>query len=410
MMIRYEIRLNKIGEMTTLPDSQRLFGFLINNSKKYCNEEDISAFVRGVRKQEQKCMISNLLPSGYYPTPKEFIMQKLQGRLDKNQEEIKRLEEMQMKLKRESEEVIQKLREKNKVKNLNKEHKKKSDKEIQSCRSQLEKIKTDFGNNSKLINGLSSKNIYETVKRMDFIEQNQLKALLKLGESKDKIRVDDLLKFNYIKKKQTFIQKFRLENQIKGLPGIPNVAYSLPILSFENQKGDIQRQFSFFVEVCEETCISKTLEAMKKSLVSNKKEKNVLETGIICFLGGKASSGYNEYRIYSIEKSKEAERLRQAYEDERYLNIGMLLPNFDKIDAQMSVLDIYTSDRKPFKIEYEMPKVISFITEGSVIKLRQDKIDLFEVGKSIDNSKYNPMYKKNAIIFGNSYIVKLEVN
>ena len=111
-------------------------------------------------------------------------------------------------------------------------------------------------------------------------------------------------------------------------------------------------------------------------------------------MGGKASSGYNEYRIYSIEKSKEAERLRQAYEDERYLNIGMLLPNFDKIDAQMSVLDIYTSDRKPFEIEYEMPKVISFITEGSVIKLRQDKIDLFEVGKSIDNSKYNPMYKK----------------
>jgi len=33
-------------------------------------------------------MISNLLPGGYYPTPKEFIMQKLQGRLNKNQEEI----------------------------------------------------------------------------------------------------------------------------------------------------------------------------------------------------------------------------------------------------------------------------------------------------------------------------------
>ena len=52
-MIRYEVKLNKIGEMTTLPDSQRLFGFLINNSKKYCSEEDISSFVRGVRQQEQ---------------------------------------------------------------------------------------------------------------------------------------------------------------------------------------------------------------------------------------------------------------------------------------------------------------------------------------------------------------------
>ena len=35
-MITYEVRLKKIGAMTTLPDSQRLFGFLINNSKKYC--------------------------------------------------------------------------------------------------------------------------------------------------------------------------------------------------------------------------------------------------------------------------------------------------------------------------------------------------------------------------------------
>ncbi|RRJ26715.1 hypothetical protein EHV10_01405 [Lachnoanaerobaculum gingivalis] len=409
-MIRYEVKLNKIGEMTTLPDSQRLFGFLINNSKKYCCEEDISSFVRGVRQQEQKCMISNLLPSGYYPIPKEFIMQKMQGRLNKNQEEIKKLEEMQMKLRGESEEVVQKLREKNKAKKLNKVHKDELYKEIQSCKSQLEKIKADFSSNSKLINSLSSKNIYETVKRMDFIEQNQLKALLKLGESKDKIRVDDLLKFNYIKKNRTFIQKFRLENQIKQLPGIPNVAYSLPILSFENQKGDIQRQFSFFVEVREGTCISSALEAMNERLDSAKKGKDIFEYGIPCFLGGKASSGYNEYRIYSIEKSKEAEGLRQVFADDRYLNIGMLLPNFDKIDAQMSVLDIYTSDRKPFEIEYEIPKVISFITTGSVIKLKQDKTDLYEVGKSIDNSRYNPMYKKNAIIFGNSYLVKLEVN
>ena len=62
VMIRYEVKLNNLGKITTLPDSQRLFGFLINNSKKYCNEEDISSFVRGVRQQEQKCLISNLLP------------------------------------------------------------------------------------------------------------------------------------------------------------------------------------------------------------------------------------------------------------------------------------------------------------------------------------------------------------
>ena len=31
-MITYEVKLKKIGEMTTLPDSQRLFGFLMNFS------------------------------------------------------------------------------------------------------------------------------------------------------------------------------------------------------------------------------------------------------------------------------------------------------------------------------------------------------------------------------------------
>ena len=87
-MITYEVKLKKIGEMTTLPDSQRLFGFLVNSSKKYCTEDEISSFVKGVREHKQKCMISNVVPSGYYPTPKEYIMQKLQKRLEKNQKEI----------------------------------------------------------------------------------------------------------------------------------------------------------------------------------------------------------------------------------------------------------------------------------------------------------------------------------
>ena len=52
-----------------------------------------------------------------------------------------------------------------------------------------------------------------------------------------------------VNKNQNFIQKFRLENQIKQLPGMLNVAYSLPILSFKNKAGDIQKDFSFFVRV-----------------------------------------------------------------------------------------------------------------------------------------------------------------
>ena len=400
-MITYEVKLKKIGEMTTLPDSQRLFGFLINSSKKYCSEGEISAFVKKVREQEEKCMISSVFPTGYYPTPKGFIMQKLEYSLEKNQQEIKKLEEKYESIVKK----VQKLEDKKEsnedptVKKVQKlEDKKKLNKDISYSKSRLKKIKNDFNNLSANINNLSVKNIYETIKNMDFIEKSQLNDLLKIRE---KIDVKSLKNFEYIKRNQTFIQKFRLENQIKELPGIPNVAYSLPILSFTNKVGEVQKEFSFFVKVEKESCISKCLERMKKNLDKHE---------IPCFLGGKGSSGYNEYQIHCIEKLNESEdKEHYAMSNANYLNMGVLLPDFDRIDAKNSMMDIHTSDRKPFEIENEIPKIISFVTEGSVIKTKEDKIDIYKVGKSIDNSKYNPLYRKNAIIFGNSYLVKLEV-
>ena len=381
-MITYEVKLKKIGEMTTLPDSQRLFGFLVNNSKKYCSENEISAFVKRVRERKEKCMVSSVAPTGYYPTPKEFIMEKLKHKLGENLEEIKELEEKQIKLKKEIELIIQK--------DSSKEDK-----------GKLKTIKKNFNNLSNKINNLSTKNIYETIKSMDFIKKNQLRKLLKFGESEEKINVENLKKFDYIKKSQIFIQKFRLESQIKELPGMPNVAYSLPILSFTNQEGDDKKKFSFFVKVEKDSCIAKSLEKMKKELDSCE---------IPCFLGGKGSSGYNEHSIHCIEKLYESkDREQHAVVNTIYLNIGVLLPDFDKIDAEKSVIDIYTSDRKPSEIENEISKIISFVTAGSVIKMNGDKTDLYKVGKSIANSKYNPLYGKNAIIFGNSYLIKLEV-
>lgn len=123
-MITYEVRLKKIGAMTTLPDSQRLFGFLINNSKKYCSEGEISTFVKKVREQKEKCMISSVFPTGYYPTPKGFIMQKLEYSLEKNQQEIKKLEEKY-------ESIVKKVRKL--------EDKKKSNEDTTDLKSQLKK-------------------------------------------------------------------------------------------------------------------------------------------------------------------------------------------------------------------------------------------------------------------------------
>ena len=398
-MITYEVKLKKIGEMTTLPDSQRLFGFLMNFSKKYCTEDEISSFVKGVREQKQKCMISNVVPSGYYPTPKEYIMQKLQKRLEKNQKEIQRLEKEQINSKNKSEKIIQKLVEKkNQENNMDKEEKtlNKSDE-----KEKLEKVKFKFNQKATYIDDLSAKHIHETLKKMDFVDQNQFKELLDLGKKEKTIKVTELKEFKYIKKTKTFIQKFRLESQMKELPGMPNVAYSLPILSFKNKSEEIQKEFSFFVRVEKESCISKALKELKRSLDGHE---------IPCFLGGKASAGYNEYRIYDIEESEESKNEKQEVVNVSYLNLGVLLPNFDNIQVEDSVLEIHTSDRKPFEIENEVSKVISFITAGSIITVKNDTIDPYKIGESIDNSKYNPLYNKNTIIFGNSYLVKLEAH
>lgn len=396
-MITYEVKLKKIGEMTTLPDSQRLFGFLINFSKQYCPEEEIiSTFVKGVKEQEQKCMISSMFPTGYYPMPKAYVIQKLQKKLNENQEEITLLEEQQTDLRKEIESLIHTLMKKNKSIKI---ENKKIEKEIEDLKSELEDKKNEFNQLATEINNLSIKNIYATIKGMDFIAQNELKEILNLSKKDEKISVEVLKNRQYIKKKQTFIQKFRLESQIRELPGMPNVAYALPILSFENQKGEIQKDFSFFVRAPKESCLAKGLEGMQTSLQNH---------DIPCFLGAKGSSGYNEYQIYSVEVLEEQES--KDVSNTAYLNLGVLLPNFDNIDVEHSFLDIYTSDRKPFEIENEVPKVISFVTAGSVIHVKDDGTDLYQVGKSIDNSKYNPLYKKNAIIFGNAYLIGLEAS
>jgi len=341
-------------------------------------------------------MISSMFPTGYYPMPKAYVIQKLQKKLNENQEEITLLEEQQTDLRKEIESLIHTLMKKNKsikIKN------KKIEKEIEDLKSELEDKKNEFNQLATEINNLSTKNIYETIKGMDFIAQNELKEILNLSKKDEKISVEVLKTFKYIKKKQTFIQKFCLENQIRELPGMPNVAYALPILSFENQKGEIQKDFSFFVRAPKESYLAKGLEGMQTSLQNH---------DIPCFLGAKGSSGYNEYQIYSVEVLEEQES--KDVSNTAYLNLGVLLPNFDNIDVEHSFLDIYTSDRKPFEIENEVPKVISFVTAGSVIQVKDDGTDLYQVGQNIDNSKYNPLYKKNAIIFGNAYLIGLEAS
>ena len=173
------------------------------------------------------------------------------------------------------------------------------------------------------------------------------------------------------------------------MPGFPNVSYSLAISSLKDKNNKEVNEFSFFVSTEDDSILSKTLEKLKKEIQDN--------GGINCILGEKGSLGYNEYNIIDIgELSKEL----VTSKSKKYLNLGMLLPS-ESVKLEESIIDIFISDRKPFEIEYEVSKVISFISAGSVLKS-----EIVSVGKCIKN-KYNPLYE-NAIIFGNSFVEEWE--
>lgn len=377
-MISYEVKLRSDGQITSLPDSHKIFGFLMNYSQKYFSTEIISKFTKDILEHKKKCMISNLIPTGYYPTPKEYIMEKLKENLKINSKKEVEIENIKNKL-------IENLKSiKEKIENSKNENEKKG------FKTEFRKQEEILKENLSYLQQLSHKNIYETIKKMDFINKN---SLLNLLNEKKEITTEKLKKLDYLTQEKSFVKKIRLESNIQKLPGLDSILYSLSTISFNN-KNKFKNEFSFFVKIEEGSILEKIL---KKLVLST-------QNGIIpCILGPKSSSGYNKYSIYEVTKLPDDNDKSTSL----YLNLGMLLPNFKNINEKNSFLDIYTSDRRPFDIENEVPKFISFITAGSIIEKENEKINIFDIGKSIHN-KYNLLYK-DAIIFGNSYLEKLEV-
>lgn len=450
-MQTFQIKLNKIGEITVLPDSQRLFGFLM--SLLDANEkEKIDELASDILTGKRICMISNIMPLGYYPMPKDYIMEKLKECLSANQEIINKLEEnrkdirkrvedieklISIKDKEKKEEEYEKEKIKEEIKKMEniqanylKSELKKSinihthnkvkieqkiekiKKEIKEKRNQIREQLQKYNSKTQQINLLSPKEIYESIKKMAFIQKQDLEKLLTdignlLRSDKKVFEVKKLEEYAYIKKSQNFIQKFHLESQTKKWPGLPNIAYSLPILSFQKQGKNNDGNsisFCFFVSIDQNCILFEKLENMSR------KEK----LSYPCFLGNKASSGYNAYEITEVVRIENSQSLNIKvkskgiipHERRRYLNLGMLLPNENKLDWQASTLEISSSDRKPYEINDETAKVISFITDGSVIVGKGEKDIQEQIGKCIRN-QYNPLYK-NAMIFGNSFFVELE--
>lgn len=327
----YKIVLESIGEITLLPDSQKLFGFLMSKLNECFTEDKVSSFVNSVYEGKFKCMISNLLPKGYMPFPKAYI---LDGISD------------------------------------------------------------------------NSKDIYKLIKKLEYIDKNNLVSIIRYFKTYDKIKnnrgklknikdLENVIKspISFISTKQRYLQKFKLESQEKSIPGLSNKAYSLPILEYYNMSGEKCCQFSFYVKVDDNTILSSYLKQLYKNIEIEKKKSYGL--------GAKVSHGYNTYILKDIEKHEDTVNDKECI----YLNIGMLIPKIENINIAGSFLDIYSSNRKSYEISDSIEKVISFISPGSVIDIKNKNVSF---GKCIIND-YNVMYK-NAVIFGNSFVKKIEVD
>lgn len=70
-MRKFEVYLRSEGDITLLPDSQKIFGYLMDKLSQKFDRSLVSEFVKDVK---GKCMVSNLIPSGYLPTPRFYLM------------------------------------------------------------------------------------------------------------------------------------------------------------------------------------------------------------------------------------------------------------------------------------------------------------------------------------------------
>lgn len=328
----YKIDLESIGEITLLPDSQKLFGFLMSQLSTHFGTEAVSAFVSAVCENKTKCRVSNLLPKGYMPLPRSYIL----------------------------------------------DHMPSYSKELYIL---LKKI--DYIAEQSLIDMLKYVNLSHGIEQ----NENSFKSFEELEKA-----VGGLMSF--VSVKQRYLQKFKLESQEQAIPGLPNKAYSLPVLEYYDSGEKICSEFGFYVETDEDSLLASHLEQLMGDHTETKDAREVYG------LGAKVSHGYNTYMLKKVEKYKEETKDNPCL----YLNIGMLLPCIEEINGEDSCLEIYSSNRKSYEISDSVEKVISFVAPGSIISPKNKGDNL---GRCIANP-YNAVHR-NAIIFGNSFMKKIEV-
>jgi hypothetical protein len=82
-MKTYNLSLKAQGQITQIPDSQKIFGALMFFLSETCDSKATTKYVQEVRDDPNLVQISNALPLGYFPAPKALLINKIKE-TDKN--------------------------------------------------------------------------------------------------------------------------------------------------------------------------------------------------------------------------------------------------------------------------------------------------------------------------------------
>ena len=81
-IIVYKVDLERKGRITQLPDSQKIFGTLIYQYLNRHQDKEVDNLIEKIK--GNYLAISNLMPEGFIPTPKEFLMEGISKKENKN--------------------------------------------------------------------------------------------------------------------------------------------------------------------------------------------------------------------------------------------------------------------------------------------------------------------------------------
>lgn len=76
-MKEHLIKLKAMGSITQVPDSQKLFGALVYMFANKYGEQQATNFTEAVRNKKIHLAMSNVIPTGYLPTPQDFLVDKI---------------------------------------------------------------------------------------------------------------------------------------------------------------------------------------------------------------------------------------------------------------------------------------------------------------------------------------------